>query len=141
MHAWPSRLGLAAVALALVLALPTTAGASPAAGGSWSSPTLPGLNWLSHAWSRLQGLWPSIGCGSDPDGQKCGTSTIRPQEGCGSDPNGQHCGTSAIRPQIGCGSDPSGQHCPGNAPAPTTARSSRSRASGATGVGNRGGYR
>ncbi len=140
MHAWPSRLGLAAVALALALALPTAAAASPALGGTWSPASAP-LDWVSHAWTWLQALWPGEGCGSDPSGQKCGTSAIRPQAGCGSDPSGQHCGTSAIRPQAGCGSDPDGQHCTGNAPTPTTAKVASSRASSATGARSRGAYR
>src|ERR1700688_2583329 len=112
MHASLPRLGLAGVALALALALPTVAGASPVAGGSWSSPTLPGLNWVSQAWSWLQALLPDVGCGGDP--------------------NGQHCGTSAIRPQTGCGGDPSGQSCPGNTPTPSKAHRARgSQAAGA----------
>jgi hypothetical protein len=141
MHAWPSRLGLAAVALALALALPTAAAASPALGGTWSSPAAAALDWVSHGWTWLQALWLDVGCGSDPSGQKCGSSALRPRIGCGSDPNGQKCGTSAVRPQVGCGSDPDGQHCSGNAPAPTTARVGSFRASGATGARSRGAYR
>src|SRR3984893_12448581 len=111
MHAWPSRLGLAAVALTLALALPAAAAASPALGGTWSSPAAAALDWVSHGWTWLQALWLDVGRGSTPSGQKCGTS--------------------AVQPQIGCGSDPNGQHCPGNAPAPTTARVGSFPASGA----------
>lgn len=161
MHASPSRRGFAAIALALALALPAAAGASPIAGGSWSAPTVAGLDWASHAWSWLRALWPGEGCGSDPDGQRCGTNAIRAQEGCGSDPSGQQCGTKAVRPQAGCGSDPSGQHCgtsavrplegcgsdpdghhcSGNARGPTRVRAGASRTSGATEARSRGGHR
>jgi hypothetical protein len=141
MHASPSRLGLAAVAVTLALALPAAAGASPIAGGSWSAPAMTGLDWASHAWSWLRALWPGEGCGSDPSGERCSTNAIRPQEGCGSDPNGQHCGTRAVRPQYGCGSDPSGHTCPGNASAPSKARAGGWQASAATGARSRGGHR
>src|ERR1700730_10039387 len=114
MHAWPSRLGLAAVALTLALGLPAAAAASPALGCTWSSPAAAALDLCSNGRPWLQALWLDVGCGSAPSGQKCGTS--------------------AVQPQIGCGSDPNGQHCPGNAPAPTTARGGRFRRSGANGA-------
>jgi hypothetical protein len=102
MRASLPRLGFAAVALALVLVLPAAAGASPAASAAWSPPASLGLEWVSHAWSWLQALWPGVACGGDPSGQPCGTSPIRPQ--------------------IGCGGDPNGQHCPGNTPTPSMAQ-------------------
>jgi hypothetical protein len=148
MRASLPRLGLAAVALALTLVLPAAAGASPAAGAAWSPQAVPGLEWVSHAWSWLQALWPGevrpqASCGSDPDGKTktCTASTIRPQAACGSDPNGQHCSTSTIRPQESCGSDPNGQHCIGNAAAPTSARAGSARPSAGAGARSRSGIR
>lgn len=144
MRASLPRLGLAAVALALVL--PAAAGASSIAGGAWSPQGSPGLGWVSHAWSWLQALWPGevrpqAACGSDPSGQHCNTSAIRPQAACGSDPSGQPCGTSAVRPQEACGSDPSGQGCLGSGRALSAARAGGSRAAAGTGARRRGGSR
>jgi hypothetical protein len=131
MRASLSRRGLPALALACTLALafaPPSLAATWSAASAPPAVTAAGSSdWLSWVGSWLRAMWPGGGTVSDlgqhgaTTGPGKGAGAARPQAGCGSDSNGQNCGTGAgaARPQCGLGSDPSGQNC-GNSPPRTT---------------------
>jgi hypothetical protein len=119
------RQKISILALAVVLAAPWTAGATPWAGQQPSRPSF-----LQQIWTVLTsalglGVTPDAGCNMDPSGG-CASGGISieppwtPDAGCNMDPDGR-CGlTSRDRlgpieiPQAGCQMDPSGACNPGS---------------------------
>jgi hypothetical protein len=98
MRASLSLKALVAVALALSVAVPCLGAAAKPAGKS-ASVAASGGHHLADAWTWLRSLWPSEGCGLDPNGGKCTPAApapppVRLDGGCGIDPDGQ-CGAAA----------------------------------------------
>ena len=102
MRASSSLKALIAVALALSVAVPCVAGAAQETRRP-ASVAISGGHHLADAWNWLRSLWPSEGCGMDPNGGKCipaapAPPPVRLNGGCGIDPDGR------------CGAAPQGRH-------------------------------
>jgi hypothetical protein len=99
----PARRIAVVLLLAAVLLLPCAASAAP---GPVSGSFLPRL------WTLLTNLWPTEGCGLDPNGLCKGPALpASSDEGCGLDPDGRCKGAVPALPASldeGCIIDPNG---------------------------------
>jgi hypothetical protein len=114
MFRYAFRRRLLTLGVALMVALPLCAAASPEARSAQRAAiTASGPSTLlSDLWQRLTGMWAEIGCTIDPNGHCIPQS--QGYIGCTFDPDG-HCisGPNATHSQsdIGCTIDPSGGPC------------------------------
>lgn len=99
---------LAVLAIALSLALPLGAAASPDLAVRRAETFTPSL--FGQLWDWLTGVWAEVGCSIDPGGQTCAAPQV--DEGCSIDPSGRSCPTAQSQADVGCGIDPGGRTCP-----------------------------
>jgi len=88
-----------AIAASPLLAAPSPRTATPRAPVAVQAMAPSSVRPFAQLWRHLTSLWGALGCGIDPNGIKCASSTTQPTTitattptdlGCGLDPDGAH---------------------------------------------------